>query len=88
MEIDQTEGIFERTERSFDPPTHGIELLKISKKSVFWRKESGDRENTATTLRVERSTDHRGRSVPGPHPYARRDTAQNLRIQLYGLLKG
>ena len=56
MEIDQTEGIFERTERSFDPPTHGIELLKISKKSVFWRKESGDRENTATTLRVERST--------------------------------
>ena len=60
---------------------------EISPESVLEGKTSGSRENSAAAVRMERGKDNRGRSVPGSHPSIRGDTAKDVGIKLYGVLK-
>ena len=49
------------------------------------REESGNRENTAAAMRMERDKNHRSGSVPQPYPPVCGDTAENLSVALYGV---
>ena len=57
---------------------------EVPQESILQRKESSDREDTAAAVRVERGKNHRGGSVPQPHPSVCRDTTENVSIALYG----
>ena len=58
---------------------------EVPQESILQRKESGNREDTAAAVRVERGKNYRGGSVPQSYPLVCRDTAENLGIALYGI---
>ena len=58
---------------------------KVPQGSILPREESGNRENTAAAMRMERDKNHRSGSVPQPYPPVCGDTAENLSVALYGV---
>ena len=58
---------------------------KVPQGSILPREESGNRENTAAAMRMERDKNHRSGSVPQPYPPVCGDTAENLGVALYGV---
>ena len=58
---------------------------EISQESILQREMERDRKIPLTVMRVEGSKDNRSRSVLRSYPSIRRDTAENVGIELYGL---
>ena len=61
---------------------------EVAKKSILQRKAGSDRKDTLAVMRMERSQDHRSRSVSGSHSPVRGDTAEAVNIRIYGILEG
>ena len=60
---------------------------EVQTKSVFRRKTSRDTRDTAKIMRMERSRNHRRRSMSGSYTYAGEYPAQNERFGIYGILE-
>ena len=60
---------------------------EVPTKSILWREEGSDRENTETAMRMERGKDSRGRSMSGSYPHAGIDTTKDSGNKLYDIPK-
>ena len=61
---------------------------EISQESILQREMERDRKIPLTVMRVEGSKDNRSRSVLRSYPSIRRDTAEAIRIRIYGISEG
>lgn len=61
---------------------------KVPKEGILQSKKGGNRKNSETVVRVERGKNHRGRSLPGSHTHAGRDTAEAGSGKLHGIPEG
>ncbi len=67
--------------------SHSIRA-KVQKAGSIWEDKAGHRANTAKTVRGEESRDTGSGSMPGPHPYAGKHTAEYKCIAVYGIPEG
>ena len=67
---------------------HIVFATEIPTKNILWREASGNRENTARIVRMERCNDYRSRSMPGSYSHAGGDTTENECGQFYGVSQG
>ena len=64
--------------------SYGV-CAEIQAKSVLRRKADGDRGNTSGVVPVERSRNHRSRSMPRSYSYVGKHPAQDECIRIYGV---
>ena len=75
--------------------THEMELqiphricAQIPQESFLQRKESCNRKDSTTTMRMEGRKDHRSGSMSRSHPSIRRNSAEVIGIRVYGISQG
>ena len=60
---------------------------KVQTESVFRRKTLRNTRDVTPTMSMERSRNHRGRSMSGPYTYVGEYPAQNERFGIYGVFE-
>ena len=61
---------------------------EIPKEGILWGKESRDPRDTAAVMPMERSRNHRRRSVSGSYPSAAKYSTEDKCKQFHGIFEG